>query len=77
MAKKYDSVISSYLDYWLVYVEMTKEHFWEIADSLREPRVWWIEDNKCWKDNIWCETSSYGETHIDGDKKKKFMKGRY
>ncbi len=76
MVKKYDSVISSDLDYWLEYVEMTKENFWEIADSFRDPRVWWIEDNKWWKDNIWGEPSSYGEIHIDGDKKKKFLKGR-
>ena len=74
MVKKYDSVVSSDLDYWLDYVGMTKDRFWQIADSFRDPRVWWIEDNKWWKDNIWGEPSSYGEIHIDGDLKDKFLK---
>ena len=76
MVRKYDAVVSSDLDYWLDYVEMTKERFWEIADSFRDPRVWWIEDNKWWKDNIWGEPSSYGEIHIDGDLKKKYLNGK-
>ena len=74
MVKKYDSVVSSDLDYWLDYVGMTKDRFWQIADSFRDPRVWWIEDNEWWKDNIWGEPSSYGEIHIDGDLKDKFLK---
>lgn len=74
MVREYDAVVSSDLNFWLDYVGMTKERFWEIADSFRDPRVWWIEDNKWWKDNIWGEPSSYGEIHIDGNLKKKFLK---
>ena len=54
---------------------MSEDEFDRIADHFRDPRVWWIEDDKWWKDNIWGEPSSYGEIHIDGDLKKEFLRG--
>jgi N-acetyl sugar amidotransferase len=65
MVKKYDHVVSSDLQYWLDYVDMTEEEFWSIADTFRDPRVWWIEDNMWWKENIWGKSSSYGEVHLN------------
>jgi N-acetyl sugar amidotransferase len=61
MVRKYDSVISSDLYYWLDYVDMSEDEFWSIADSFRDPRVWWIEDGKWYKDNIWGAKAEYGE----------------
>lgn len=65
MVKKYDSVISSDLHYWLDYVDMSEDEFWSIADTFRDPRVWWIEDGKWYKDNIWGASESYGNVNLD------------
>ena len=64
MVKKYDHVISSDLHYWLDYVGMSEDEFWAIADTFRDPRVWWIEDGKWWKMNLWGGSSSYGAVHL-------------
>ncbi len=62
--KKYDSIVSSDLYYWLDYVDMSADEFWFIADGFRDSRVWSIVDGKWWKDNIWGEPCSYGEVHL-------------
>ena len=64
MVKKYDAVVSSDLYYWLEYVGMSKDEFWNIADTFRDPRIWWIENNEWYKDNIWGGASSYGPVHL-------------
>jgi hypothetical protein len=46
-------IVSSDLHYWLNYVNMKEDEFWKIADTFRDPNVWWIKENKWWKDNIW------------------------
>ncbi len=73
MVKKYDHVVSSDLEYWLNYVDMTKDEFWRIADGFRDARVWWIEKGLWWKDNVWGEPSSYGEVHLPPDQQKKYL----
>ena len=74
MVKKYDSVVSSDLSYWLDYVEMSEQEFWETADSFRDHRVWWIEDGKWWKDNIWGDVASYGDVSLTESQIKEFQK---
>ena len=74
MVKKYDSVVSSDLSYWLDYVEMSEQEFWATADSFRDPRVWWIEDGKWWKDNIWGEVANYGDVSLTESQIKEFHK---
>jgi N-acetyl sugar amidotransferase len=64
MVRKYDHVVSSDLYYWLDYVNMSKDEFWAIADTFRDPRVWWIEDGNWWKQNVWGERTSYGKVHL-------------
>jgi hypothetical protein len=73
MVRKYDSVVSSDLYYWLNYVDMTEDEFWKIADTFRDIRVWWIEDGKWWKDNIWGEPSSYGPIHLTDKEVQNFV----
>lgn len=63
MVRKYDHVVSSDLQYWLDYVEMSEDEFWKIADGFRDPRAWWIENGNWMKDNIWGEIQSYGQVH--------------
>ncbi|RED44295.1 N-acetyl sugar amidotransferase [Aestuariispira insulae] len=54
MVRKYDDVVSDDLYYWLDYVEMREEEFWEIADRFRDPRVWRKDSMGNWvKDNLW------------------------
>ena len=74
MVRKYDAVVSSDLYHWLDYVDMTEDEFWSIADTFRDPRVWWIENNKWWKDNIWGEPSSYGSVHLSQKQVEDFNK---
>ena len=72
MVKKYDHIISSDLHYWLNYVNMKEDEFWKIADTFRDPNVWWIKEKKWWKDNIWGEPSSYGDIHLSKKDQKKY-----
>ena len=73
LVKKYDHVIPSDLHYWLKYVDMSESDFWETADTFRDPRVWWIEDDKWHKFNIWGKSSSYGKVHLNNSMKKKYI----
>jgi len=72
MVRKYDHVVSDDLDYWLDYVGISLNQFWETADTFRDPRVWWIENNEWHKDNIWGESSSYGPVNIAPELRNKF-----
>lgn len=74
LVRKYDHVISSDLYYWLEYVGMTEEEFWQTADTFRDPRVWRIENNEWFKDNIWGGQSSYGQVHLTRDQIENFNK---
>ena len=44
---------------------MSEEEFDRIADTFRDPRVWWIENGKWMKHNIWGEPSSYGTVKLN------------
>ena len=68
MVRKYDHVVSSDLHYWLDYVNMKEDEFWKIADTFRDPNVWWIEEGKWWKDNVWGKPSAYGPVYLPKDK---------
>jgi hypothetical protein len=65
MVRKYDHVVSDDLEYWLKYVEMTKDDFWRIADTFRDPRVWWIENGEWHKFNIWGGSSNFGKVYLE------------
>ena len=58
LVRKYDSVVSQDLYYWLEYVGMTEKEFWEIADTFRDKRVWRKENGIWVKDNIWDEAKN-------------------
>lgn len=75
MVRKYDHVVSDDLYYWLDYVNMTEEEFWRTADKFRDPRVWWIENGKWYKDNIWGGSSAYGEVHLPLAEQERYKRG--
>jgi N-acetyl sugar amidotransferase len=56
IVRKMDHIKPSDLKRWLSYVGMTEEEFDRIADTFRDPRVWWRDEHGNWcKDNIWDE----------------------
>lgn len=74
LVKKYDHVISSDLQHWLNYVNMSEDEFWNIADSFRDHRVWWIENNKWMKRDIDGVVRSYGNVALNESQKNNFLK---
>lgn len=70
--KKLDHVIPSDLQTWLNYVGMKENDFWRKADTFRSKKVWWIENNKWFKDNIWGTPSSYGDVYLSRNEQKKY-----
>ena len=73
LVKKYDHVISSDLQHWLNYVNMSEDEFWNIADSFRDHRVWWIENNKWMKRDIDGVVRSYGNIALNESQKNNFL----
>ena len=68
MVRKYDHVKPMRdLRRWLDYMGMTEQEFDRIADSFRDPRIWWIEGGQWWKQNIWGEPSPYGPVHLGNE----------
>lgn len=52
--KEMDHIKSKDLWRWLNYVGWTEEQFDKVADTFRDPRVWWFDEKGKWKkDNIW------------------------
>lgn len=50
--QRYDSVKSLDIQRWLTYVGMTEKEFDAIADTFRDPRVWWYDKNKGWQRQV-------------------------
>ena len=62
------------LDRWLKYVDMSEKEFDEICDTFRDPRVWWIEKNQWWKENICGDPSPYGDVHLPKESRDKYLR---
>ena len=66
MVRKYDHVKPRRdLERWLGYVDMTEDEFDHIADTFRDPRVWWQQDGEWWKDTIWGGPEAFGEVKVE------------
>jgi len=65
LVRKHDPVIPrKSLEYFLSMTGMPEDEFFRIADTFRDPRVWWIQNGEWWKDNLWGEPSSYGPVRL-------------
>lgn len=53
LVRKYDHVKPRDLKRWFEYTGMSEEDFDSIADTFRDPRVWWRENGKWKKKNMW------------------------
>jgi N-acetyl sugar amidotransferase len=58
LARQHDPVKPSDIKRWLDYVGMSEEEFDAIADTFRDPRVWWMEEGQWKKQNLWDEMES-------------------
>jgi hypothetical protein len=67
-------VIPSDLQFWLNYVGMSAEEFWRTADGFRDPRVWWIEGNEWWKNNLWGVPAAYGPVHLPPSARARYLR---
>jgi len=70
--KRMDSIKSKDLFRWLDYVGWTEAKFDYIADTFRDPRVWWIKNGSWWKNNIWGEPSGFGKIHLSSTEQNKY-----
>jgi len=58
LVRKHDPVKPSDIARWCEYVGMSAQEFDAIADTFRDPRVWWQENGEWRKQNIWEEAPS-------------------
>ena len=65
LVKKYDHVVSKDLYHWLKYVGMNESTFWKTADTFRDPRSWWIKNNRWYKNNLWGKPTDYGKVFLN------------
>jgi imidazoleglycerol phosphate synthase cyclase subunit len=58
LVRQYDHVKPRDLARWLDYTGMSEDEFDRIADTFRDPRVWWHEDGRWVKANMWDRATS-------------------
>lgn len=68
-----DHIKPNDLQRWLKYVDMTEDEFDTIADSFRDPRVWWIENGYWYKQNLWGVPSAYGKVKLKQELWSKYL----
>lgn len=69
-----DHIKSKDLKRWLLYVGWTEAHFDQVADTFRDPLVWWIRNNKWCKLDIDGVEREYGDVHLSKEQTKLFFK---
>jgi len=74
MVKKYDHVVSDDVHYWLEYVGISEEEFWQVADSFRDPKVWSIKNGEWIKDCVWGTEQSFGKVYLEKSNWNKYIK---
>lgn len=70
---KMDPIKSKDIYRWLDYVGWTEEKFDYMADTFRDPRVWWIQDGQWWKDCIDGQPRAYGKVHLSSEEQQKYI----
>tara|TARA_B100000029_G_scaffold263414_1_gene259589 strand:- start:6687 stop:7847 length:1161 start_codon:yes stop_codon:yes gene_type:complete len=75
LVKKHDHIKpKESLNIFLDTVKMTEDEFDVIADNFRDGRVWWIEDNKWWKNTLWGKPECYGEVKLKKNDRSKYYR---
>jgi hypothetical protein len=77
LVKKHDHIKpKESLNYFLEMTNMKEEEFDIIADKFRDPRVWWIENNKWHKNTLWEKVESYGDVKLNKKDQKNYNKNK-
>ncbi|MEX2411821.1 MAG: N-acetyl sugar amidotransferase [Candidatus Paceibacterota bacterium] len=71
---KRDPIKSKDLKRWLNYTGWTEQQFDEVADSFRDPNVWWIKNGKWCKKDIDGVEREYGKVHLSDKEITKYFK---
>ena len=75
LVKKHDHLKpKESLNYFLDMTKMTEDEFDTIADNFRDKRVWWIDDNKWWKDTLWGKPEYYGDVKLKKNDRSKYYR---
>ncbi|UTW60658.1 N-acetyl sugar amidotransferase [bacterium SCSIO 12741] len=69
-----DHVKSKDVYQWLDFVGWTEEQFDHLADTYRDPRVWWIRDGQWHKMDITGEPTAYGKVHLTPEEQQKYVR---
>jgi hypothetical protein len=70
---KRDPIRSKDIERWLEYTGWTDKEFDTVADSFRDPRVWWIKNNEWRKKDIDGIERSYGPISLASNQIKKYF----
>lgn len=74
LIKKYDKTVpTADLKRWCEYTGLSKDEFFNISDTFRNPRVWKIEDKKWFKYDIDGKIRCYGQTALNANQIKNFF----
>jgi N-acetyl sugar amidotransferase len=74
IVNKMDPIKSNDLNRWLDYVGWTEKEFDSVADTFRDPRVWWIKNKEWWKNDVTGTMSPYGKVNLDKNGIENFIK---
>ncbi len=75
LVRKYDHVIpQESLHYFLKMTGMQEDEFFRIADTFRDPRVWWIENGEWYKDTLWGVPEAFGKVHLPIEAHSKYIR---
>ena len=73
MIKKYDHVRPTIdLERWFKYTKISENDFNIYSDKFRDPRIWYIKNNKWFKINTWGGESCFGEVYLSKEEQKKY-----
>jgi len=70
---KRDPIKSNDIVRWLDYTGWSDKEFDEVADTFRDPRVWWIKNGEWCKRDIDGVERSYGTVHLSLEQSKKYF----
>lgn len=73
LVKKMDHIIPSDLYRWLKYVGWSKDKFFKIADTFRDPNVWWIKNGYWYKQCAWGKEEKFEKVMLNKKMQKKYF----
>ena len=73
LVKKMDHVVPSDLSRWLKYVGWSKDKFFMVADTFRDPNVWWIKNGYWHKQCVWGKEEKFEKVMLSKKMQKKYF----